>query len=137
MHLPPTMQKFILYWDDMGAKLGISRSVVQIHALLHIAPDLLSADEICERLNLARSNAFTGLKELQSLGMGKSQRQLPRAEVPAHPAAAKARIKETLDTMQMFDGWYKDVSRLTRLVQMAPLRLGGRIARFLPKGKDG
>lgn len=176
MHLTPAMQNFILHWGDMGAKWGTNRSVAQIHALLHIAPDPLSADEICELLGLARSNVSNGLKELQSLGMVKSQRKLGdrrdhftsirdmfdltttviesrrqreylptlqaleavqrEAEEDATPDAVKLRIKETLDTMQMFDSWYQDVSRLPRTVQMAVIKLGGRIARFLPKGKD-
>ena len=63
------MQNFILHWGDMGAKWGTNRSVAQIHALLHIAPEALSADETCDLLNLARSNVSNGLKELQSLGM--------------------------------------------------------------------
>ena len=58
------------------------------------------------------------------------------AEEDATPAAVKLRIKETLETMQMFDSWYQDVSRLPRTVQMAVIKLGGRVARFLPKGKD-
>jgi hypothetical protein len=35
--------------------------------------------------------------------------------------------------MQMFDTWYSDVSRLPRRVQLGVIKLGGRIARFLPK----
>ena len=176
MHLAPAMQNFILHWGDMGAKWGTNRSVAQIHALLHIAPDPLTADEICDLLNLARSNVSNGLKELQSLGMVKSQRELGdrrdhftsirdmfdltttviesrrqreylptlqaleavqrEAEEDATPAAVKLRIKETLETMQMFDSWYQDVSRLPRTVQMAVIKLGGRVARFLPKSKD-
>ena len=176
MHLTPAMQNFILHWGDMGAKWGTNRSVAQIHALLHISPDALSADEICDLLNLARSNVSNGLKELQSLGLVKSQRNLgdrrdhftsirdmfdlvnqviesrrereyaptlaalrevqAEAEQDATPPAVKARIAETLSTMQLFDDWYSDVSRLPRAVQLTAVKLGARIARFLPKGKD-
>ena len=38
------MQDFILHWGDMGAKWGVNRSVAQIHALLHIAPDPVDAE---------------------------------------------------------------------------------------------
>jgi DNA-binding transcriptional regulator GbsR (MarR family) len=54
----------------------VNRSVAQIHALLHISPDAMTAEEICETLNLARSNVSNGLKELQSQGLVKSSRQL-------------------------------------------------------------
>jgi hypothetical protein len=43
-------------------------------------------------------------------------------------------MTETLTTMQMFDDWYRDISRLPRGVQMAMLKLGAKVARFLPKG---
>ncbi len=76
MHLSPAMQDFILHWGDMGAKWGVNRSVAQIHALLHIAPEPMTADEICETLGLARSNVSNGLKELQSWKLVTSQRAL-------------------------------------------------------------
>jgi hypothetical protein len=43
-------------------------------------------------------------------------------------------MKETLEMMQMFDDWYRDMSRLPRGVQMAMLKLGAKLARFIPKG---
>lgn len=173
MHLTPAMQDFILHWGEMGTKWGVSRSVAQIHALLHLAPDPMAADDICEALNLARSNVSTGLKELQSWKLVSSSRDLgdrrdkfhsirdmfdlanvviagrrdrefaptiaalarvaAEADNDKTPAHIKSRMAETLETMQMFDKWYADVSRLPRGVQMAALKLGGKIARFLPK----
>ena len=76
MNLTRAMQNFILHWGEMGSKWGVNRSVAQIHALLHISPDALTAEEICDTLNLARSNVSNGLKELQSQGLVKSSRQL-------------------------------------------------------------
>ncbi|MEO3479959.1 MarR family transcriptional regulator [Phaeobacter sp. CAU 1743] len=76
MNLTPAMQNFILHWGEMGSKWGVNRSVAQIHALLHISPDALTAEEICDTLNLARSNVSNGLKELQSQGLVKASRQL-------------------------------------------------------------
>jgi DNA-binding transcriptional regulator GbsR (MarR family) len=55
------------------------------------------------------------------------------AEADKTPNDVKVRIRETLDMMQMFDTWYSDVSRLPRRVQLGVIKLGGRIARFLPK----
>ncbi len=76
MNLSPAMQNFILHWGDMGAKWGVNRSVAQIHALLHISPEPMTAEDISETLNLARSNVSTALKELQGWKLVKSQRQL-------------------------------------------------------------
>ena len=76
MKLTQATQDFILHWGEMGAKWGVNRSVAQIHALLHISPDPMTADEICEVLNLARSNVSNGLKELQSWRLVKASRKL-------------------------------------------------------------
>ena len=176
MHLTQAMQDFILHWGDMGQKWGTNRSVAQIHALLHISPEPLSADEICELLNLARSNVSNGIKELQSLGLVQSSRKLgdrrdhfhsirdmfdlvntviesrrarefsptlkalqkvqDEAKHDATPASVQKRIEETLSTMQMFDDWYGEVNRLPRSVQLGLVKMGARIARFLPKSKS-
>lgn len=175
MNLTPAMQNFILHWGDMGAKWGVNRSVAQIHALLHISPAPLTAEEICETLNLARSNVSTALKELQGWKLVKSQRQLGdrrdhftsvrdmfdlvnivvegrrereftptlaalrevqlEAAKDGTPDEIQGRIDETLETMQMFDDWYGDVMRLPRGVQLTVLKLGAKVARFLPKGR--
>src|SRR5580704_8799089 len=63
--LTPIQQKFILHWGEMGTKWGINRTVAQIHALLYISPKPLNAEEICETLDVARSNVSNSLKELQ------------------------------------------------------------------------
>ena len=67
MKLNPTTEKFILHWGEMGAKWGVNRTVAQIHALLYILGKPMNADEICETLNVARSNVSNSIKELQSL----------------------------------------------------------------------
>ncbi|KEJ96720.1 DNA-binding transcriptional regulator GbsR, MarR family [Pseudosulfitobacter pseudonitzschiae] len=176
MHLTPAMQDFILHWGEMGNKWGTNRSVAQIHALLHISPEPLTAEDICELLNLARSNVSTGLKELQSQGLVKASRQLgdrrdhfhsirdmfdlvqtvvrtrrereyaptlaalrevkTQAATDATPAAVQKRIDDTLETMQLFDDWYTDIDRIPRGVQLTLLKMGARIARFIPKGKS-
>lgn len=59
------------------------------------------------------------------------------AEADGTPKNVQGRIRETLDTMQLFDDWYRDVSRLPRSVQLSAVKLGARIAKFLPKGKTG
>lgn len=66
MNLTPTSQKFILHWGEMGTRWGVNRTVAQIHALLYLAEQPLSADDIVETLGVARSNVSTSLKELQS-----------------------------------------------------------------------
>lgn len=69
--LSPVQQKFILHWGEMGTRWGINRTVAQIHALLYLAPDPLTAEEIAETLSVARSNVSNSLRELQSWGIVK------------------------------------------------------------------
>ncbi|WP_264211031.1 GbsR/MarR family transcriptional regulator [Leisingera thetidis] len=176
MKLTPAMQSFILHWGEMGSRWGVNRSVAQIHALLHIATDPMTADEICEVLGLARSNVSNGLKELQAQGLVKVSRQLgdrrdhftsvrdmfdlvdaviaarrerefaptlkaldevmKEAGADGTPKPVKDRMGETLRVMRMFDDWYMDFSRLPRSVHLAVLKLGAKVARFLPGGKQ-
>lgn len=69
MLLTPVSEKFILHWGEMGARWGVNRTVSQIHALLFLAPQPLTADDICSTLGVARSNVSTSLKELQNWGL--------------------------------------------------------------------
>ena len=62
-------QQFILHWGEMGAKWGVNRTVAQIHALLHVSNQPLSADAIAAALGVARSNVSTSLRELQGWGI--------------------------------------------------------------------
>jgi len=64
--LPPAVERFVVAWGEMGEVWGVNRSVSQIHALLYISDRPLAAEEIAERLKLARSNVSTSLKELLS-----------------------------------------------------------------------
>ena len=176
MTLTPAMQDFILHWGEMGTRWGVNRSVSQVHALLHLSPEPLPADSICELLGLARSNVSTAIKELQSWGLVSVKRQLGdrrdhftserdmfelvRVVVEARrereflptinavsdalelskvdnetPREVRERMQETLDVMRMFDTWYSQVVRLPHGSQLALLKLGAKIAKFLPKGK--
>lgn len=69
--LTPLAQQFVLHWGEMGNRWGINRTVAQIHALLYVSEKPLHADEICEALEVARSNVSTSLRELQNWGVVK------------------------------------------------------------------
>lgn len=66
MKLTPVMQKYIVHWGEMGSRWGINRSVAQIHALLYLSPEALTAEEIADTLGIARSNVSNSLRELQN-----------------------------------------------------------------------
>ncbi len=173
MDLTPATREFILHWGEMGTKWGVNRSVAQIHALLHIMPKPMTAEEICDVLGLARSNVSTALKELQGWKLVKATRELgdrrdhfssvqdvfdmvslivegrrereylptidalrrvtKEAEDDGTPKEIRARMTNTLEIMEQLDNWYQDINRLPRSVQLTIMKLGAKIARFLPK----
>jgi len=67
--LSPTLKKFILHWGEMGTRWGINRTVAQIHALLFLSSEPLTAEDIADALSVARSNVSTSLRELQAWGL--------------------------------------------------------------------
>jgi DNA-binding transcriptional regulator GbsR (MarR family) len=67
--LTAIQQKFILHWGEMGTRWGINRTVAQIHALLFISKEALSAEDLVQLLDVARSNVSTSLRELQNWGI--------------------------------------------------------------------
>ena len=66
MVLTDAAREFILHWGEMGTRWGVNRTVAQVHALLYLSPEPLTAEEISESLSVARSNVSTSLKELQN-----------------------------------------------------------------------
>jgi DNA-binding transcriptional regulator GbsR (MarR family) len=64
--LSEATREFILHWGEMGTRWGVNRTVAQVHALLYLSPESLTAEEIAETLSVARSNVSTSLKELQN-----------------------------------------------------------------------
>jgi len=65
MKLTPAIERFVLHWGEMGGRWGVNRSVAQIHALLYLSGEPMTAEEIADTLSLARSNVSNSLKELQ------------------------------------------------------------------------
>jgi DNA-binding transcriptional regulator GbsR (MarR family) len=62
--LPNALENFVLQWGELGGKWGVNRSVSQIHAYLYIADEPLTADQVADGLNMARSNVSNSIKEL-------------------------------------------------------------------------
>ncbi|MES1179750.1 MAG: MarR family transcriptional regulator [Hyphomicrobium sp.] len=64
--LPPAIERFVVHWGEMGTVWGVNRSVAQIHALLYLCDEPLTADDIAAQLAMARSNVSVSLRELLS-----------------------------------------------------------------------
>ena len=62
-------EKFILHWGEQGSLWGINRTMAQVHALLFISPNPLSANEIMDELEISRGNVSMALRELIAWGI--------------------------------------------------------------------
>ncbi|MEM7575366.1 MAG: MarR family transcriptional regulator [Bacteroidota bacterium] len=62
-------EKFIQAWGALGSNWGISRTMAQIHALLLLSPEAISADEVMEQLKISRGNANMNLRALIDWGL--------------------------------------------------------------------
>jgi DNA-binding transcriptional regulator GbsR (MarR family) len=69
MQLAEAKAQFIANWGRFGTNWGINRTMAQIHALLLVSPDHLSADEVMEQLSISRGNANMNLRELIDWGL--------------------------------------------------------------------
>jgi DNA-binding transcriptional regulator GbsR (MarR family) len=69
MKLSEAKAQFIQSWGLLGAQWGVNRTMAQIHALLLIAPEPLSAEEIMEGLDISRGNANMNVRELMNWGI--------------------------------------------------------------------
>ena len=62
-------EKFILHWGEQGSLWGINRTMAQVHALLFISAEPLSANEIMDELQISRGNVSMALRELIAWGI--------------------------------------------------------------------
>lgn len=69
MELEQAKEKFTQTWGTMASSWGINRTMAQIHALLLVSDDALSAEDIMRDLNLSRGNVNMNLRELINWGL--------------------------------------------------------------------
>ena len=66
MVLTKVAREFVLHWGEMGSRWGVNRTVAQVHALLYLSLEPLTAEVVAEALAVARSNVSSSLRELQN-----------------------------------------------------------------------
>ena len=69
MEYQEAKDKFISAWGSLGSSWGINRTMAQIHALLLVAVEPMSADEIMEELKISRGNANMNIRSLVDWGL--------------------------------------------------------------------
>lgn len=73
MEYKEAKQKFIQAWGTLGSNWGINKAMAQIHALLLLATEPLSAEEIMEELQMSRGNVNMNLRALMDWGIVKKE----------------------------------------------------------------
>jgi DNA-binding transcriptional regulator GbsR (MarR family) len=76
MALTKAAKEFILHWGEMGSRWGVNRTVAQVHALLYLSAEPMTAEDIAEALFVARSNVSTSLRELQNWQLVQATHQM-------------------------------------------------------------
>lgn len=69
MTLEEGKEKFLQSWGALGSSWGINRTMAQIHALLLISPEALSAEQVMEELKISRGNANMNIRALIDWGL--------------------------------------------------------------------
>jgi DNA-binding transcriptional regulator GbsR (MarR family) len=69
MELQEGKDKFIQSWGTLGSNWGINRTMAQVHALLLISLEPLSAEDIMNDLKISRGNANMNIRALIDWGL--------------------------------------------------------------------
>ncbi|MBF8963277.1 transcriptional regulator [Pontibacter sp. FD36] len=71
MEYSEAKERYIEAWGSLGSSWGVNRTMAQIHALLMIATEPLSTEEIMEDLKISRGNANMNIRALLDWGLAK------------------------------------------------------------------
>ncbi len=69
MKLLEAKREFIQAWGSLGSSWGINKVMAQIHAVLIVAPNPMSTDDIMEALQISRGNANMSVRALIDWGI--------------------------------------------------------------------
>jgi len=69
MELEKGKERFIQSWGAFGSSWGINRTMAQVHALLLISPESLTAEQIMDELKISRGNANMNVRSLIDWGL--------------------------------------------------------------------
>ncbi|WP_462250873.1 GbsR/MarR family transcriptional regulator [Ekhidna sp.] len=73
MQYEEAKSKFIQAWGTLGSSWGINKAMAQIHALLLISSEPITADEIMEELQMSRGNVNMNVRALMDWGIVQKQ----------------------------------------------------------------
>ena len=69
MNYEDAKQKYIQAWGTLGSSWGINKAMAQIHALLLVSTEPLSAEDVMNELQMSRGNVNMNLRALMDWGI--------------------------------------------------------------------
>ena len=169
--MTPLVHTFVSHFGEMGSRWGINRTVGQIYALLFVTEQQLHADDIGEKLGISRSNVSIGLKDLQAWGLVRLSRipgdrreyftslgdvqeifrvvaaERRRREVAPTlsvlreslmvqvkspgDAFAQERMREMHDLVEMGNNWFDDLQRMSPEAMAQLMKMGSKVQKLL------
>jgi len=69
MQLDEGKRQFIDKWGQLGVNWGVCKTMGQIHALLMVANEPLSCDDVMEELSISRGNVNMNIRALVDWGL--------------------------------------------------------------------
>src|SRR5687768_16539849 len=69
MEYAEAREQLIRTWGQLSSSWGINRTMGQIHALLMMSPDPLTADQIIQELSISRGNVSMNLRSIVEWGL--------------------------------------------------------------------
>ena len=173
----PDARAFILHWGEMGTQWGVNRSVAQIHALLYLSDEPITAEAISESLGHARSNVSTAMRELQGYGIvrrvhvegdrrdhfvaetdlwemlmrivaERKRREVdPTVAMLAElanrlskdetaPSLLRERVARMHEFISTLGNWYEQVRGLPKSTLVTLMKLGSKVASFIPSKRS-
>jgi len=76
MQYDEAKNKFIQAWGTLGSNWGINKAMAQIHALLLLATEPLSAEDVMEQLQMSRGNVNMNLRALMDWGIVRKEHRV-------------------------------------------------------------
>lgn len=68
--------QFIQAWGTLGSNWGINKAMAQIHALLLVATEPMSTEDIMEELRMSRGNVNMNIRALMDWGIVKKEHKV-------------------------------------------------------------
>ncbi len=69
MQFEDAKERFIQAWGTLGSNWGVNRTMAQIHALLLVASEALTTEDIRKELDISSGNANMNLRALMDWGL--------------------------------------------------------------------